>query len=395
MLLRLFILSLLCIHSLYSEVEYNVVALEPAGYVPVDNKIFHTTPKDLSRTGFVVGSWAEVSFKEDQECEGFPEHSAIGSFVYHESLGYQNIDIPGATQVTAEKVNIHGVVGGTCFTTEDCFFLYDAVNPSVLYLEPMSTSGVDYDHCSIYAITADGKMLLRNLYALENWEADLHPAAEQKVLKLFDGTIAFNNQGDTITVDEFIPRFGERQFFGSLDPNGRYGIIAQVLSDNGVVAGSAFDSRGRDNGFIWDSEKGLTSFSNLGGDSLNVTAINCLSQVVGAAHNKKEQLRAFFYDEELGLINLGTLKGHNRSEAYAINDHSRVVGISYVYGVDKESAFIWDKEHGMRNLSLLIPREAGWKCLERADQINPEGYIIGKGTYRGKSRGFLLIPKSL
>lgn len=389
--IRFFILCLFCSLPLFSEAEYDIIALQPADYVPSKDKTFLTTPKDLSRTGFVTGIWEEYRFKRADH-EGEVDIS-MGSFVYHKLLGYQNIDIPGATLVTAEKVNINGIVGGTCFTTENCFFLYDSVNQAVTYLEPMAVSGVEFD-CEIYAITIDGKMLLRNTWQNEPWEADLSPPEDQKVLKLTNGTIAFNNQADTITRDEFIPRFGEREPFGSLDPNGRYDwILPQVLSDTGVVAGCAFDSRGRQMGFIWDTEKGLRSFSNLGGDNVETTAINTLSQVVGRGHNKKDQPRAFYYDEESGLINLGMLKGHNYSEAYDINDQSCVVGLSTDYADEaKDRAFIWDKQRGLRDLSLLIPRESGWKCLNRADQINPEGYIIGRGD--GHCGGFLLIPKN-
>jgi probable HAF family extracellular repeat protein len=382
------ILSVFGSLALHAEVEYDIVPLLPAGHVPSPGKVYQTFPKDMSRTGYIVGRW--------EEFEDYFSDPVVGGFVYHELLGYQNIEIPGATDVSPEKVNIHGVIAGTCITTENCFFIYDSVTQTVTYLEPITSSGIYWMYnCEIYAITQDGRVLIQLEWDDESWEADLHPSPEQKVIKLQQDFVALNNNADIITANEFIPRFGERQSFGSLDPYGRWDVQAEVLSDTGVVAGYGYDVNFNEVGFLWDCGKGLRSFPSLGGEYLSVDAINIHSQVAGTALNEKDRVRAFFYDDESGVINLGTLKGHNYSEARDINDQGFVVGISTIEDKDeKDRAFIWDKQHGMRDLSLLHSGGSDWKCLEEAHKINPDGSIMGLGVYRGDWCAFLLIPKN-
>ncbi|MFV0340209.1 MAG: hypothetical protein ACK5MA_06210 [Parachlamydiaceae bacterium] len=382
------ILTAVCSLALHAEVEYDIIPLLPAGHMPAPGKVYQTFPKDMSRTGFVVGQW--------EEFEDYFSDPIVGGFVYHELLGYQNIEIPGATAVTPEKVNIHGVVAGSCVTTENCFFIYDSVTQTVTYLEPMISSGFYWMYdCEIYAITQDGKILLQSLWEDEPWEADLHPSPEQKVIKLQQDFVSINNNGDIITANEFLPRFGERQAFGTLDFYGRWNVHAEVLSDAGVVAGYGYDMNFNEVGFLWDCEKGLRSFPNLGGDYLSVDAINIHSQVAGTALNEKDRVRAFFYDEESGVISLGTLKGHNYSEARDINDQGFVVGISTIEEKDeKDRAFVWDKKHGIRDLNMMHNGVTEWKKLESANKINPDGSIMGLGVYRGDWCAYLLIPKN-
>ena len=120
------IITAICSLGLHAEVEYDIVPLLPADYVPSRGKVFQTIPKDMSRTGYVVGIW--------EEFEDYFSDPVRGGFVYHQNLGYQNIEIPGAVDVYPEKVNVHGVVAGTCYTTEDCFFIYDSASQTVSYL---------------------------------------------------------------------------------------------------------------------------------------------------------------------------------------------------------------------------------------------------------------------
>lgn len=382
----LFILTCLCTLSLHAQVEYDIIPLLPADHIPTPGKFFQTFPRDMSRTGFVVGSWAEFEDSVDSD-------PIMGGFVYHQLLGYQKIEIPGVTRVHPEKVNIHGVVAGTCYTKEKCYFIYDSVNKTVEYLQSAYSIGSDLDEYEIFAITQDSRLFLMPLWDDSPWNVDVDPPADQKVVKLPYDTVSFNNNADVITKLEFIPRFGERQRFGSLDPYGRFEVTAQVLSDHGVVAGHGLGLNREELGFIWDADKGLRSFPNLGGEFVYVQAINNHSQVIGTATNARDRFRAFFYDEESGLINLGTLKGHNFSQANDINDQSIVVGVSTIEDHDeKDRAFVWDKQHGMRDLSALHSGGSEWKCLETAEKLTPEGHIMGLGVFRGEWCAYLLIP---
>jgi probable HAF family extracellular repeat protein/predicted outer membrane repeat protein len=93
---------------------------------------------------------------------------------------------------------------------------------------------------------------------------------------------------------------------------------------------------------------------------------------------------------EYEVIILDTLGGE-RSYAYAINDSGQVVGQSSTSD-NQTRAFLWDKDNGMRNLGALeIPGNPGqpyyYSC---ATGINNSGQVVGySGYYDGPERAFL------
>jgi hypothetical protein len=56
--------------------------------------------------------------------------------------------------------------------------------------------------------------------------------------------------------------------------------------------------------------------------------------------------------------------------------------------------FLWTATGGMQNLNNLIGAKSGW-VLTSVTDINIWGQIVGSGTHNGKTRGFLLTPKTL
>ena len=67
---------------------------------------------------------------------------------------------------------------------------------------------------------------------------------------------------------------------------------------------------------------------------------------------------------------------------------------------DKDSqyrrAFVWHSSYGMKDLNSLSNVGTSW-YLERARDINNNGYIVGHGSVKVKNgtqaRGFLLTPQ--
>lgn len=186
---------------------------------------------------------------------------------------------------------------------------------------------------------------------------------------------------------------------GSLDPLHQLAVYPEVISTNGLVAGWGRDSLGLPKGFIWNLEEGLKPFDLPKGDgkcSYKIVGINESGQVLCNldVETEKDIYRLpFLYIPGIGQLPLGTLRKQHSAEAHALNNFSQVVG-SY-FGPDnwKGKAFIWDMAHGMKDLCSLIPQHSGW-ILYEANAINNAGYIVGKGSYHGKDRLYLLIPKN-
>jgi probable HAF family extracellular repeat protein len=182
-------------------------------------------------------------------------------------------------------------------------------------------------------------------------------------------------------------------------------------------------------GFSWTGGGGLVPFLPATAIPRDVSGSG--SVIVGDGVNGSH-LEAFRYDTVGGFMLLGRLTGHARSDANAVSvDGSTVVGQSSVgntpwqafrwtqaggiqglgnlgggtaggseaFGVSGDgslvvgttpsdtgsTAFLWDEEHGMRELAQILSEElgldlTGW-TLTRASDISADGsVIVGWGT---------------
>jgi probable HAF family extracellular repeat protein len=225
----------------------------------------------------------------------------------------------------------------------------------------------------------------------------------------------------------FVWQDGTLTDLGSLP--GPNNSVSAWISANGIIAGLS------ENGQIDPSVTDLPEFSavmwrdgkiiNLGslpggGYQSAAVSVNNRAEVVGVATNLVPdsnslfqynpngwgggfvpygyQLRAFIWDSESGMQDLGTLGTGTDAEAIRINERGQVIGNSYIgsgpglcYGVASGAAFVWDREHGMVDLGGF-----GGTCTFASD-LNNKGQIVGASSVKGDTyqRAFLWQHGSL
>ncbi len=156
---------------------------------------------------------------------------------------------------------------------------------------------------------------------------------------------------------------------------------AYDINDKGQVVGyfDELDKKTPDRAFIWDEETGLTELGTLGRSS-QAFAVNNKGQVAGASMTPDGQWHPFIWDKTNGMRDLGTLGG--KSYAQDINEKGQVVGISYLPN-GQQHAFIWQQGTGI--VDIVTPGGPP----SRAMSINNAGQVGGQIAKKGTGRGFI------
>lgn len=95
--------------------------------------------------------------------------------------------------------------------------------------------------------------------------------------------------------------------------------------------------------FFWSVDTGMFALGTLGGSWATPWDINDHSQVVGYSSIGNGEHRAFYWDEENGMIELPSYGGN--SEAKAINNEGQIVGYSYD-SYDERVPVMWEITNG-------------------------------------------------
>jgi len=203
---------------------------------------------------------------------------------------------------------------------------------------------------------------------------------------------------------------------------------ARSINDCGSIAGDGATSSGANTQAWCDPGGRLNPLPSnnpnvMPGDRYSrAYGINNRGQIVGGSDTGTHILfPAAFAPPALGIHaclwdkgipqDLGTLHPNEGSEAYGINDNTRIVGRSgndaflwhhgamtnlgpgAAYNINNNEAVIGDSflwHAGVRTaLMALLPANSGWTSLQGRD-INDFGEIVGTGVHNGNTRAFLM-----
>jgi probable HAF family extracellular repeat protein len=160
------------------------------------------------------------------------------------------------------------------------------------------------------------------------------------------------------------------------------------MNNHGVMAGYV----GVEAAIIWfDADKNF-QFQLLGGGG-EAVAINDNNMVVGTAINSDGHWEAFLWTADTGMVGLGSLGG-NESWATDINNRGQVVGWSDKFVRFSRVAFLW-QDGQMFDLNQITDGADGKHWLQRANAINDAGHIVGVLRITkpvSEQHAFLLAP---
>jgi probable HAF family extracellular repeat protein len=204
-------------------------------------------------------------------------------------------------------------------------------------------------------------------------------------------------------------------------PEGGYESGAEAVNSHGQVVGWAFNtvsdpySMGswsplynfytpfpypyQNRAFLWEDEIGMLDLGTLGtGTDAYAMAINERGQVIGISYTNSTPNQVLtpcssggngestiptqdpFLWENGHMIDLGSLGG-TCGQPHSINNNGQVVGYSDTLGDQEFHAFLWTKANGMQDLGTLGGSVAS------ATMINSSGEVVGGATLPGDLQG--------
>ncbi len=178
------------------------------------------------------------------------------------------------------------------------------------------------------------------------------------------------------------------QGLGGLAGGNFYSNAYDVSADGSVVTGSSRNIEGNEEAYRWTESGGMQGLGHLPGGDPNSNSYGISSDGSTIVGNSLSALgtEAFRWTQESGMQGLGDLPGgayHGVAFASS-SDGSIVVGHS-VGDTGGDEAFIWDADHGMRNLQEVLETDYGMDLpawtLTTANSISDDGKtIVGAGS---------------
>jgi hypothetical protein len=178
------------------------------------------------------------------------------------------------------------------------------------------------------------------------------------------------------------------------------------INEQNMATGNIKFSGGSQAGFVYDTISGayinistLLPPGEFGPVPTSAQGINNVGTVTGDYVNQTNFLRhgyiwsapdGFTFFSIAGMPNLEvhprSINGEGTVVGYAMHDPNSTVSLH---------GFVWDRDHGVRDLNSLVAGMPAGFIIDRALKINEQGWIVGDGHYGpawGTSRAFVLRP---
>jgi len=180
-------------------------------------------------------------------------------------------------------------------------------------------------------------------------------------------------------------------------PGGSFSDGFGVSADGSVVVGTS-DSPGGFRAFRWTAADGMTSLGFLPGhqssEGRGISADG--STIVGVSYNSVDS-EPFRWTQAGGMQGLGHgAPGDENATALAVSGDGAVIVGFYQPWV----AYVWDENHGMRNLQDVLTQRyginlTGWG-LQEAVAISADARIlVGNGMHDGRPEGWIARVEDL
>jgi probable HAF family extracellular repeat protein len=164
-------------------------------------------------------------------------------------------------------------------------------------------------------------------------------------------------------------------------PDAAQSLAEAVSADGTVVVG-----RTNTEGFRWSAADGMVGLGDLGGtlpfavsEAYGISADG--NVIVGGARDGADQDQAFRWTSAGGMEGIGLLPGETLNAAGdASADGSVIVGIARGFFTDRDTAFVWTRDAGLRSLKQVLQDDyqldlSGW-TLVAATAVSDDGQTV-------------------